>query len=251
MPSAYARATGIRRFRDLLDGLGAPPWGEFAKPARVAAEISLRRPFYPEGNGKGTRKDNLVEALRATRWEDLLRKCDRAQPGRPSAECLFWTLGPKQVGRGALSGWMEVLRPALGEGARLWPFDGALEKLLQKPGCVVAETYPADAVRLLNLEPPSRRGGKRDPSYRRRVGHKLVTTAAIDEAVRLSPVLRKALLDGFGQDPEGEDSFDATIGLLAMLEVVLKRSPDGAPSTTTVREVEGWMLGYVRSGVDA
>ena len=70
-------------------------------------------------------------------------------------------------GGAALSGWTAVLRPALGEGARLWPFDGALEKLLQKAGCVIAETYLADAVRLLNLEPPSRRGGKRGPRYRR------------------------------------------------------------------------------------
>ena len=245
VPTAYARVAGVRRFRALLDGLGAPPWDEFAKPARVAAEISLHRPFYPEGNGRGTRKDDLVEAFRATRWEDLLRECDRGQLDRPAAECLFWTLGPKQVGRAALTGWTEVLRPALAEGARLWPFDGALEKLLQEAGCVVAETYPADAVRLLNLELPSPRGGKRDPRYRQRVGRSLVTTAETDKAVRLSPALREVLLDGFGPDPNGEDPFDAVIGLLAMLEVVLERRPDGAPLSAAVREVEGWMLGYV------
>ena len=34
VPTAYARAAGVRHFRALLDGLGAPPWDEFAKPAR-------------------------------------------------------------------------------------------------------------------------------------------------------------------------------------------------------------------------
>ena len=89
------------------------------------------------------------------------------------------------------------------------------------------------------------RGGKRDPRYRQRVGRALVTTAETDKAVRLSPALREVLLDGFGPDPNGEDPFDAVIGLLAMLEVVLERRSDGAPLSAAVREVEGWMLGYV------
>ena len=66
------------------------------------------------------------------------------QIGRGAAEVLFWTLGPKQVGRAAIAGWRDVLIPHLAN-IRLWPFAGSLDKLLAAGGAaVVCETYPSE-----------------------------------------------------------------------------------------------------------
>jgi hypothetical protein len=47
----------------------------------------------------------------------------------------FWTLGGNQVGKGALSGWKEFLRPARElTTVHIWPFDGSFEELLGRAG---------------------------------------------------------------------------------------------------------------------
>jgi hypothetical protein len=48
---AYAAAAEITSFTDFLGRFGSPPWEGFASVARCAAEISLRRPFYPKAPG--------------------------------------------------------------------------------------------------------------------------------------------------------------------------------------------------------
>jgi hypothetical protein len=63
----------------------------------------------------------------------------------------------------------------------------------------------------------------------------------ISRPVDLLPI--KALLDdGFGSDEVGEDKFDAVVGLLGMLDVVLGGRDGGTPHAD-VRAVEGWILG--------
>jgi hypothetical protein len=61
--------------------------------------------------------------------------------------CLFWTLGGNQVGEAAMSGWRDVLAPALRNKGplSLWRFDGPLPSLLVPRKVLVAETYPAEA----------------------------------------------------------------------------------------------------------
>lgn len=98
VPAAYARAAGIDFFPDLLTQIGIPPWDRFADVAATPAEISLHRPFYPSRPG-GTQRAHLSAALGLTASE-MRRRCD----GR-DAETMFWTLGGKQVGKAALSGW--------------------------------------------------------------------------------------------------------------------------------------------------
>jgi hypothetical protein len=59
--------------------------------------------------------------------------------------------------------------------------------------------------------------------------------------------LRAVVEDGFGPEESGEDSFDAVVGLLSMLDVVLNYRAAGAPLDPTVRRVEGWIFGQNRS----
>ncbi len=52
---------------------------------------------------------------------------------------LFWTLGGNQVGKGAISGWREIIVPRLDE-IGLWPFDASLADLASSKPVIVAET---------------------------------------------------------------------------------------------------------------
>ena len=58
--------------------------------------------------------------------------------------------------------------------------------------------------------------------------------------------MREEIEEGFGDSPNGEDAFDATVGLFGMLNVVLGRRTPGDPDDERVRNVEGWMLGQAR-----
>ena len=61
--------------------------------------------------------------------------------------------------------------------------------------------------------------------------------------VELDPRLRAELRNGFGSAADGEDRFDAVVGLLGMLNVVLRHRGPGEPEDERVRRVEGWILG--------
>jgi hypothetical protein len=61
--------------------------------------------------------------------------------------------------------------------------------------------------------------------------------------VRLSPTLRTEIREGFGASGDGEDHFDAAVGLMGMLNVVLNRRPPGDPGDKPSRKIEGWILG--------
>lgn len=242
LPEGYARRAGARRFLDLLPELGRGEWAEFYQIAEWPTEISLRRPFYPYRPG-GTRKRHLFDALGVESEVDLLRRCERAYTGRDAASSLFWTLGPRQVGRAAIIGWREVLAPALAsDDVVVWPFQGQLHDLIATGRTVVTETYPAEFYRHfgITLDP-----GKRYQRARRAAAPALMGWAD-DAGVEPSCEMREVIEDGFGDSPSGEDDFDATVGLFGMLNVVLGRRRPGDPDDERVRDVEGWMLGQAR-----
>lgn len=264
LPASYARQVGAQDFVDLLLKLGQAEWSDFYAVAERPDQISLRRPFYPLRPGpKGrTRLSHLLDGLGLTSADDLRRHCERARPGRRAACPLFWTVGGQQVGKAAICGWKEVLGPALHSGAdvAIWPFSGPLDDLYRPGRAVIAETYPAEfythlGVRFkragLGASPkerlvrPSRsplRSGKR--VQRDRAANARVLVAWAEEAhVRLSPTLRAELKDGFGALKDGEDRFDAAVGLMGMLNVVLKRRSPGDPDDEQIRKIEGWILG--------
>ncbi len=244
LPAAYARRAGIEGFRDVLSALGEGRWDRFYDVAESADQIGPTRPFYPMRPG-GTRQAHLTEALGVDSMIDLLRACERRNGTRGAASSLFWTLGGKQVGKAAIIGWRDVLTPALRSphvDLALWPFDGSLHDLLASGGIVVAETYPAEACLHLGLEPPGPRWSKRRQEGRRAQGDRLKAWAD-GRPVVLDLELSALVEDGFGPSKDGEDPFDALLGLLSMLEVVLGHRGEGAPDEDPVRRVEGWILG--------
>lgn len=239
VPAHFAERAGIAKFRDLLRELGKGKWGEFYSVCDTPEQVSTRRPFYPNGGYRGRRKEDLFRGHGVSSIEPLLRRSELGGNGQRQACCLFWTLGGNQVGKAALIGWKDVLAPALQDGSkvRLWPFDGALQTLLE-PGCsVVAETYPAECYGWFSDRPL---GSKGDPENRRRFSALLLAWAGINNVI-IEEGLRKEMRDGFltGED----DAFDAVVGLFGMLRVCLGQRPSGEPSDKPIRDVEGWILG--------
>jgi hypothetical protein len=247
LPLVYARRAGITDFKAFLAETGRGIWSHFYDVAETADEISLYRPFYPKRPG-GTSQRHLLEGLGVSSRAELFRVCDRPAGQLPEASPIFWTLGGKQVGKAALLGWREVLVPALASAAHvaLWPFDGDLAGLLQPGRTVLAETYPAEMYRHLGVRfaagPAGEPWGKRSQNGRRRQAAALMESARASECT-LRPELEQEIEDGFGKRADGEDRFDAVVGLLGMLQVVLGLRSPGEPQDAEVRTIEGWMLG--------
>jgi hypothetical protein len=113
VPAFYAKRAGISNFRTLLKRLGHRKWKDFYSVCDKPDQISVHRPFYPNGAYEGRRKDDLFRGHQVENVEPLLRRCERGGNGHKEACCLFWTLGGNQVGKAAISGWRDVLAPAL------------------------------------------------------------------------------------------------------------------------------------------
>lgn len=243
LPSSYAERTGIVDFPEFLRKLMAEDRPEFFQVAGDASEISLSRPFFPRGNGKGATRGDLVSGLGVASFEDLYRECERREGRRPACS-LFWTLGGNQVGKGSISGWRDVVGPALVRDppAALWPFDGDLARLLADHEVVLAETYPAEFYSHLGALPGSK--GKKSREGRRPACDAL-TEAATGLGVALAQDATLALKGAFGDSKDGEDRFDAFVGLVGMLAVVKGRRGPGPPDgiRRDVLDVEGWILG--------
>lgn len=244
VPSAYAERAGIESFPVALLEFGTGRWKHFFDLATRRTEISIEQPFYPFRPG-GTKHADLITALGVNGMSDLRRRCDHGYPGRNAACALFWTLGGNQVGRAAISGWRDLLAPALRSheiDIAVWPFGGELTTLAATHECVITETYPADACVQLGLTAPGRGWSKRK-QHDRRSKYEHLAAWSRSRAIVLDVHLDSALKDGFGTAPDGEDPFDAVVGLLAMLDVVQGRRRDGAPEEPRTRTVEGWILG--------
>jgi hypothetical protein len=243
LPHAYADAAKIDDFAAALTAFGRGRWRDFYTPAVTADEISLRRPFYPARPG-GTRHRDLYEALGFSSIGALRRRCDFPTATRFAASPLFWTLGGQQVGKAAISGWRDLLAPARrrGAGVALWPFDDDLADLLDRPGIVVAETYPGEIYGHLQLRVGAANKSKRRQADRRDDAATLLEWATAS-GVQPAAALAADLHDGFGSAANGEDRFDATVGLFGMLNVALGLRPPGDPAEHNLRRIEGWILG--------
>ena len=253
LPSAYAEKIQIRDFRSLLPELGHGVWADFFEVARERDEIGPLRPFYPMTPGKkaGVRKQNhLLKALQTKSIEDLLRECEKSTDTRAAASSLFWTLGAKQVGKAAIVGWRDVLIPALQNSkvdVAIWPFDGSLFDLLSNHKITVAETYPAEACLHLCMSPPGSGWSKTNQADRASQGEH-IRNWLCSRKVHAESQLLKMIGAGFGPSKDSEDPFDAFVGLLSMLEVVLGHRAPGDPCIKQVRSIEGWILGQSWTG---
>ena len=240
LPRSYLALRKIPTFRAFLAQALAGGAADFFEVAEAAAEISPRRPFYPLRAGpRGTvKRDHLAQGI-GLPLDALMRACDR----RAGAECLFFTLGPRSVGKAALTMWHELLLPTLERETppRLWPFDGGLADLLAPGRVVFAECWPTLSARRLGLVGPGR--SKRSASDRAAMAAVLIDALQARE-VDMAPAVRDALLAGLPFGRSGEDAFDALLGLWGMIAVL--RGEIGEMQSglaQELREAEGWMLG--------
>ncbi|MGH3224239.1 MAG: hypothetical protein ACRDPY_37085 [Streptosporangiaceae bacterium] len=245
LPRAYSAVAGIKAFPAFLDELGSPPWQNFHLIAAQPGEISLYRPFYPMRPGSA-RREYLQKALGLSA-RDLRRRCEGTD-----AETLFWTLGGKQVGKGALIGWQLIAAARRAKPAPLlWPFDGSLSELLTgRAQPVVAETYPREYYRYLGPAAVHSRWSKRRKADRLRLIPGVLAWAESLPA-EWDASVRRQVESGFSDGRNGEDEFDAAIGLLAMIAVVSGAMDTGIPADDrAVFDTEGWILGRVASAPD-
>jgi hypothetical protein len=247
LPRAYALRTELSAiaeregFRGILRHLTADDRRRWFSPTN---EPTVDRPFFPARLTQqfpGARA-HLAAALGLNSTEDLLRRCDHAHAGR-NAQSIFFTCGAAQVGKAAISAWLEVLRPLLEADAAnrvgLWPFDGALNALLAAREVVVAEIYPADAGTQLALSIGGVGTSKRDLAHRRAMAPEL-RRAMRESGVSPTRALASAIRDGF----DGEDDLDAFIAAIAMTRVVRGDAPSGEPADDpAITACEGWILG--------
>lgn len=246
LPLAYARKARITSFLKALPQFGEDVWADFYEVAEEADEINLYRPFYPAKAG-GKRHHHLTSALGIA---DLRRQCDRQTADRRAAAELFWTLGAQQVGKAAISGWRELLAPAVRMDGMvplsIWPFSGTFDSLI-KPGHVVAcEAYPGEFYAHLGVSFAPKTSKRRQADRKAHAPALLAFAEA--RGIALEAALVEAIDDGFGADSYGEDRFDSVVGLLGMLNVALGFRSPGDPHAPEIRQIEGWILGMANSG---
>jgi len=241
LPRAYVdrHLSGNADFPAFLRSLADRP--AFLSVCHGLDEVGPSRPFYPMRGLRGMTRLSHALALGLDSAAGLSRACDVATLHRPAGAPLFWTLGANQTGKAAIAAWRDLLLPALAglHPPALWPFDGALLPLLAGGRIVLAETYPAEAMRQLGL----RMGGSK-----RRHADRLALLPAIGRAMALlsarpDPALGRLMAQGFGSDAAGEDRMDCLLGVLCVLQVLAGRQTDAAPDDPWIQHWEGWVLG--------
>ena len=238
LPDALRRPVGGGGFLAALDRFGEGSLAEILHPASTPGEVGPLRPFYPAKPGAALQR-HLWQGLGVDGMADLTRACERGGAGIPHGGCMLWLVGAKTVGKAAIHGWTEVVRPARASGARIWPFDGPLHDLADEGGLVLAESYPAHAAIQIGLKVR-----KKGSTPVLKALAPAISAWAASHAVALSDRLATAIAAGFsGQGTNCGDAFDAVVGLFAAIAVADGAHP-AAPSLTEVqRRWEGWILG--------
>jgi hypothetical protein len=201
VPRAYGARSGFSDFKALLTATGKHQWSEFYKPAESQSDISLRRPFYPASSGtKGQHKqEHLFNALDLNETSQLRRRCETTEFLSKEASPLFWTIGAQQVGKAAIHSWQRIVQPALQNGARIWPFDGALEVVTQEAGLVICETYPTAYYPWLGLKIGKPGKPKGDQQTRANEAINLLSFIAARPII-VMPAMRDVIVSGFPKD---------------------------------------------------
>ncbi len=239
MPRGWAKGRAEPDFPGLLAGLARDPG--FFEVSPTLTTVSPARPFYPARGVKGMTRAAHAAALGLDGAVGLSRLCDRATAARPAGAPVFWTLGANQSGKAAIAAWRDWLVPSLAAGApiALWPFAGGVHALLAPGRAVLAEVYPAEALRQLELKLG---GSKRTQAPRVALADALLAAMA---RLRVAPsrALSAMIGVGFGADAAGEDRLDCVLGLLCLVAVLDGAREDHVPDDPWIRRWEGWVLG--------
>jgi hypothetical protein len=244
IPSYYAAKVGITDFLATLPKFGKYEWLYFYNPAEIPSEISPHRPFYPSKPGNSKRL-YLEQGLNLP-FQHLFRLCEIAHQNRHAACPLFWTMGGQQVGKAAIPGWDSLISPALDNpelNLKLWLFSGSLTDLCISGNIVVVETYPAEFYGhlVLSFSSPVCKS-KRRYDDRKAFAPQLISWAG-KHNLDLDESIRHVVEDGFSNLLDGEDRFDAFIGLYGMINVILGNRPAVEPLPYQISKIEGWMFG--------
>jgi hypothetical protein len=238
LPTFYLDKMGWE-FRELLSTSDSDRARRFFDAVDTLFDVSPDQPFYLR-HPKGGRRADLLRGLGCDDFNHLLRRCDKATKTRSRAESIFWTVGAKQVGKAALSGWREILIPALGRGACLWPFEGPLSSL-DSNVLTIAETYPAEAYQHVGM----RRTIKKRSQQGRSAGCRIMLEWGSRHGIAFSSEIEAHMQHGFGERGDGEDPFDALAGLCGMIEVADGRRAEAVDFAACAARREGWILGQI------
>jgi len=202
----------------------------FFEGTSVAADWKIEQPFFSVPVGEGGLKSYHNAA--AQQGVDLYRAIDK----RTGAKTLFAKSGiPGSVGSATCALWKE-LGPLLemSRTFRVWPFEGALQALLESSPVVVGEIYPraAYATALLDAPRPPLVLAKTHADVRR----KAIADLLAADWVRLNEVTIKIDANA------NEDDFDACLTAAALLRCVVEKLPLCLPRLNSAR-AEGGMLG--------
>ena len=240
VPASYGALAGLDGFEHLLARIGSGAWADWGLVCQEARQIAIHRPFYPKFGGvKGTVKKAHLETRLGLTLADLRRGCEAG-----GGEILFWTLGPKSVGKAAIHGLETAVQPLCAQGARLWAFHGTLADLASTR-LVLAETYPALSYASICGTKMVDKG--KALSLRRLTDRVMASCARL--GVDLPDPVAARVTAGFevsaGSAKANSDEFDALIGLLGMIEALGRPEViTYQPSPDAVRW-EGWMLNGV------
>lgn len=235
LPVAYAARRGFKTWREAMEVVSRQKTDFFVE----TDEPSIEQPFYPKSSrpaGQFTLA-RLVQSLELKTVEALFRGCECQNHEGQQPACLFFTIGPQQVGRAALNGWKSVILPNIGSLA-LWPHDGDLADLLDGKKPVIAEIYPAEFYRFIGPPAGAAKWSKAKREDRRKVAPNLLKHAG-NLGLGMSSEVQNSVESGF----ETDDEFDAFVGLIGMLAVLrgkIRAMPEEVPDGI---EIEGWILG--------
>ena len=180
----------------------------------------------------------MVSASRA----HLICSVPATMPRRiaPAPPNCFGRWAQSKSGRAAISGWRDLLAPALrAKQIVLWPFAAELSYLLAGNQIVVAEAYPAETYTHMGLP---RSFGKGQQPKRMEQADAILSWCHKNE-IALQPELESDIRNGFGPTPQGEDMFDSVIGTLGLIEAATNPTRFAAPIQAHVTQIEGWILG--------
>ena len=106
---------------------------------------------------------------------------------------------------------------------------------------MLCETYPGEAYAHVGAAFENQESERNQRDRAARAG--AVMSWAARNRVILELAASAAIIDGFGPSKDGEDPFDAMMGLLGMIEVVSGRRSEGPVTDPTVLRWEGWIIG--------